>query len=54
MTLIGYTMMCGRQVGSSWCAILSSGYSGGGCQLAPTTVKSWLTKMWCGQLTPML
>jgi hypothetical protein len=21
---------------------------------APTTSKSWLTKMWCGQLTPML
>ena len=24
-----------------------SGYS------APTTLKSWLTKTWCGQLTPM-
>ncbi len=21
---------------------------------APTTLKSWLTKTWCGQLTPML
>jgi hypothetical protein len=21
---------------------------------APITLKSWLTKMWCGQLTPML
>jgi hypothetical protein len=23
-------------------------------ELAPMTWKSWLTKMWCGQLTPML
>ena len=32
----------------------SSGAASGRGQSAPTTLKFWLTKMWCGQLTPML
>jgi hypothetical protein len=39
-----------RLCGTLWLPPLSFyrlGYS------APTTLKSWLTKTWCGQLTPM-
>jgi hypothetical protein len=32
--------------------VIEPGYRCG--QSAPTTLKSWLTKTWCGQLTPML
>src|SRR4051794_7712883 len=36
------------------CGVRSTAWSKDrGGQSAPTTWKSWLTKMWCGQLTPM-
>jgi hypothetical protein len=35
------------EIRPSRCALYHGGYS------APMTLKSWLTKTWCGQLTPM-
>ncbi len=38
----------------AFCALHLRGCpTAGGDYSAPTTLKSWLTKTWCGQLTPM-
>ena len=41
------------QDGQFVASLRDPGYSCGVCQSAPTTLKSWLTKIWCGQLTPI-